>query len=728
MKSPIVLILVVVFVMFLSLSVANAQPLTPLLKPTTRTGTTKSQPDSTVIRSQNVIVDIKQLLGQNNRSLTVLLFDEKTLRLVRDRQEQTPKKGIVWYGKIADEPGSTVIFSAVKDVLIGNITTQDGKIYQIRYVGGGIHSLREIDQSKFPPEGEPDEPRINPDEGKTGDTCSTDAPTDIDVLVVYTGTSRSAAGGTDAIEANVFLALAETNQSYLNSNIDQRVRLAHMAEVTYTESGNSMTDRDRLQNGSDGLLDNVQNLRNTFAADLVIMIVENLENCGRAFIMNPVSNAFESFGYAVVTRNCATGNISFAHELGHIMGARHDWARDSTNNSPYTFNHGFVNASPTSPATPWRTIMSLPTTPGSTRILFWSNPNVSNPIGGDTMGVGSGSQQTDNHRTLNNTALTVANFRCSSPGVNNVWMKDTWSDTGAEPDANTTSEEMWRSPYIWIRNSQDTSLVHQHEHQNPVFGSTETRVYAKIHNGGSTATNGNLELYWANAATGLSWQADWNLLTTIPVNGFAARSTRVVEAHWNTLPAAGHYCLIARWVSASDPMTNPETVDINSNVRGNNNIVWRNLNIVDMGGDSSGDASFIVRNSDRRRAANSLVIRPPRSEMQNSFIRHGQVIVQFDDVLIKAWRRGGAYGKGFTTRGNTFVVTDPTGARFENIFLDPQFVGRVKLTFKKLPTTPKRRFLIDAVQIGSPKLNSTTNVSHSQVVGGVSYEIHTDKR
>jgi nucleoside 2-deoxyribosyltransferase len=105
---------------------------------------------------------------------------------------------------------------------------------------------------------------------------------DIDVLVLYSDDARTGAGSTTAMEATVFLALEETNQSYINSNVTQRLRLVHMEEVSYTETGVSMTDRDALKSTSDGILDNAHTLRNSHGADLVILLVESLENCGRA--------------------------------------------------------------------------------------------------------------------------------------------------------------------------------------------------------------------------------------------------------------------------------------------------------------------------------------------------------------------------------------------------------------------------------------------------------------
>lgn len=701
-----------------------------LLFPTDRQGDVKVSGDRTIIRQQNVLVDIDQLKDPKRPRLVVPLFDREVIVLTHDSSEDTGKNSFIWHGKVGEDPGSVATLSVVNEVLIGNITTQKGDSFQIRYIGRGVHSLREIDQSKFPKEAEPIKPKRK-NNRESADTCATDPPSDIDVMVAYTAAARTGAGGTDAMLATVYLAVAETNQAYLNSNITQRLRLVHVTEVAYAESGNIYTDLDRLQLTADGFMDNLHTLRNTYAADLVALLTEDGGGfCGLAYVMDTVSNGFEDYGFAVIRRSCATGYYSFGHELGHNMGARHDWYVDNTNNSPYVFNHGLVNKAPTAPATPWRTILSynddcLAAGVSCTRLPYFSNPNVNEPVGGDPMGVATGTEQADNRQTLNNTALTVANFRCSSPSAPDVWMKDTWNDTGDEPDANTVGEAMWQSPYIWIRNTQDTTLVHQHEHQNPEFGSTNW-VYVKMHNGGAAAANGNLELYYAHASTGLSWPADWTLLTSIPVNGFAGHSTKVVEAEWNNLPGTGHYCMLARWVSAADPMTHAETADINANVRNNNNLVWRNLNIVDLSGDTEADAIFIARNSGRAAALSTLLIRSPKSEAEHNFLREGQVIVELDTTLLRAWLRGGGRGSGFKPTEKGFIITNPQGAVFENLVLESKQIGRAKLTFRKLATTSKRQFTIDAIQIDPRRVNKERQDISVTAVGGVSYQIHTD--
>jgi len=726
--SPVIRALAVMAVLFVPMS-GLAATTQSLLKPTTREGSIKLPANPAVVRSRPVLVDLQLLKGKSNQRLTLPLFGTAKLTLVRDRQESLDRKGYVWYGKVAGETRSMAVFSVVGSTVVGHIMTQRGKSYEIRSVGEGVHVLQEIDQSKFPNEGQPLKSTRKLGLKAGEDTsCGSDPPSDIDALVLYTAAARTGAGSTDAMEATVYLALAETNQSYINSAISQRLRLVHTEEVTYTESGDLYTDLPRLQTSGDGFLDNAQSLRDTYGADVVVLIVENAGGlCGLGYMMETVSTAFESSAYAVVGRSCATGYYSFGHEIGHNMGADHD-CPNATSTGPYAYNRGYTNTSPTSPATPWRTIMSYQTSPASTRIPYWSNPGVNYPPG-DPMGSSTGSCQTDNHQVLNNTALTVANFRCTSPSAANVWMKDTWNDTGAEPDPLTASDDMWKSPYIWVRNSQDTNLTHQHEHQNPETGSTNW-IYVKLHNGFSSTTTGNLELYWANASTGLSWPTDWNLLATVNVTSFASHSTRVIEAQWTSVPGTGHYCLVARWVAASDPMAVAETSDIGSNVRNNNNIVWRNVNIVDLLPDMAGDVTFSVRNVSKDRVATSLLIRPGKGEAKRSFLGLGRVAVQLDPELLKGWRLGGKRGRGFVMKGDLALVNAAAGAVFENIVLAGGSSGQVRLTFRRLTSTPRRTYTVDAVQLKTSKtqlLSLAPTKRPPPTIGGVSYEIHTDR-
>jgi hypothetical protein len=691
-----------------------------LIQPTALKGAMESAKDPTLIQSRNVTVNLAMLREGEFQTITLPLFDgEMTVEL--DRMERIGKDGEVWHGKVAKEPRSMVTLAAVGDVLIGDVLTEAGRTYEIRYLGEGVHTLREVDLGKLPNEAQP---RIVA--GPSGpffplaDTCTTDPPSSIDVMVVYTDDARAAAGGTIAMKAAVYLAVAETNQSYLNSGITQRIRLVHVAEVNYTEGAGISTYLNNVQDPIDGVIDNVPTLRNTYAADNVVMIVEDGSTaCGLGYFMSSVGNFFEPNAYAVVARSCATGYFSFGHELGHNMGADHDCANASPT-GPYTYNRGWVETSPSS-GPPWRTVMAYNGTPSSVRLPYWSNPLVNYPTtGGDPTGGACPSPpySANNRQVLNNTAATVANFRCSSPGRTDVWMKDTWSDTGVEPDPLTASEAMSESPYIWVRNFQDTTLVHQHEHQNPDAGQTNY-VYVKMHNGGSTAASGNLQVYITSSSTSATWPTGWTMIANIPVSGFAAHSTKVVEGSW-TPTVTGHFCLVARWVSTADPMAYAETWDIVYNSRQNNNVVWRNVQIVDFLDLPMVRASLQVNNSNPLRATTArLEIRPRAEEAATSFIKLGQVEVTFDEQLLDVWRAGGSQGTGFRETEDGFLLTDPAGATFENLALDPAFTSTMQLIFTRNEATPRAQYYLGVLQYEAGRGDAP--------IGGVSYEIHTDR-
>ena len=381
-------------------------------------------------------------------SLVLNLFNDIVFTVVLDRVAFNMSGSYSWFGHLDGIEESQVTLVIKDEVLSGNITLP-GAFYQVRYKGDGLHAIYEIDQSTFPPEKEPIPIDISY-ERETPDMAMADDGSAIDVMTVYTGAARSAAGGTSAMETLIDLAISETNTGYSNSGVTQRVNLVHTAEVSYDESGfNWETTLGRLQDPTDGYMDNVHTLRDTYSADEVVLIVNNTGYCGIAYLMTSVSSSFESWAFALVSSNCATGYYSFAHEMGHNMAARHDWYVDGTVNSPYSYNHGYV-----APAKNWRTIMSYSNDcSGCMRLNYWSNPAVS--YGGVPMGVAEGTSTScnegqsapncdaDNHKTLNNTAYTVANFRQSSatttPTVTTTAVSSVTSNS-ASSGGNATSD------------------------------------------------------------------------------------------------------------------------------------------------------------------------------------------------------------------------------------------------------------------------------------------------
>jgi len=224
--------LVVYFALGTSLAVLAQVP--TLLQPTTLTGTVPDN-DATVKRARNVLVNTPLLQSPTATSFAVPLFDGAQVMLVRDSTSIVAKGGLIWRGHAMNDPTTTATVSMLNGVVIGNLRTQGGAAYHIRYLGLAgsqrIHSLCDIDLTRLPED--EFEPTSTPPirRNGAGDTCSTDPPTNIDALVVYTAKTRSAAGGRDAIEATINLAVYYAKQAYKNSPISQQLRLVHMEEV-----------------------------------------------------------------------------------------------------------------------------------------------------------------------------------------------------------------------------------------------------------------------------------------------------------------------------------------------------------------------------------------------------------------------------------------------------------------------------------------------------------------
>ena len=344
-------------------------------------------------------------------TLELNLFDDEVLTAKRDRIVQNAQGASVWVGRIEGREDSEVILVAKGKTLMGTVDLGD-RSFEITYVQGQTHAVREVDPKALPPKYEPEEME-HPSEadvsGGTGtDTTQTtsDAVTGqvIDVMVVYTAKSRTNAGGVAGIEGRIVNAVTKANQAYINSKIPMQLNLVKMAETSYVESGSMSTDKNRLQNPADGYMDEFHAMRDQVGADQVVLINGNTDVCGVASLMTTVSTSFASAAFAAVhddsVYNCLGSNQTLAHELGHNQGNMHDQASSSYPGA-YPDSYGYRVCGV------FRDIMSY-ACQGEVRIPYFSSSDPTLTYAGQPIGVAGSA---DTARSMATTAPIVASFR-----------------------------------------------------------------------------------------------------------------------------------------------------------------------------------------------------------------------------------------------------------------------------------------------------------------------------
>jgi len=316
---------------------------------------------------------------------------------------ETSKARTMTAREVRHDENNSVILVRHGQGVTGNVRV-NGQLYRIRPLPDGGHAVIEVNERAMPPDHPAayrDLPQINmaPPSGMVGALAiDPGATATIRVLVVATNAAVSAYGGD--MQALAQLAVAESNQGYVNSNVGINMELAGYTAVTYSELGMS-TDLSRFRGTSDGYMDSIHALRDSTGADVAVLIGNDSSACGLASGIGSTATT----AFATAYWDCATGYYSFAHEIGHLQSARHDPATDPST-SPYAYGHGYR-----APNNAWRTIMAYDCTSGCPRLNYWSNPDVT--YGGVAMGTAATSH---NQRVLVNTKATVAAFRGGGTG------------------------------------------------------------------------------------------------------------------------------------------------------------------------------------------------------------------------------------------------------------------------------------------------------------------------
>jgi hypothetical protein len=338
------------------------------------------------------------------------LSDGADVTLLRTRPTDKTAGGFTWSGEV-EGTGERAVLMLWRDGHLSGYFGYKGHVYTVNQVAGEVHAMAEIDPGKLPADhssaGQPKSeakseaksPRVPPEpkiaEFPEAERQALEAKNiTIDVMLLY---SKSLANYYIRDPADLLaLAIEQANQTFRNSGLGSiRLRLVHSQAIDYANpGGDQFEDLYRMVDG-EGPFKDIKRLRDEKHADIVGLIIDNPKGCG----LSTRVGADAEEAYFVVHHACAAITYSIAHEIGHILGARHDRLTDVTE-TPFAYAHGYING------TKWRDMMSYQEgCGGCPRIPYWSNPRIL------FKGEPTGTDASDNARVILEQAERVSKFR-----------------------------------------------------------------------------------------------------------------------------------------------------------------------------------------------------------------------------------------------------------------------------------------------------------------------------
>ena len=331
-----------------------------------------------------------------------------------------------------------------------------------------------------------------------------------------------------------------------------------------------------------------------------------------------------------------------------------------------------------------------------------------------------------------------------------LYIKDNTEDMGFEPNTTIKEKNFWSAPQVWVRHQKDGI----EEHQNPL-GGKDNYIYVRVWNRGQKKSpESRVSAFWAKAGTNLQWPEAWTgqmMIENIPVGGTVpslgivpplepGQSAKVV-IKWPTPnpedfsiitnEAVGgrnlwHFCLLLMISDRNDSLTYPKLPDIYRHVTYNNNVVQKNVTIVNIGTGSSYEGAVSVINHLKTKEAYSLdVIELPNAinGSSNTLFDNARVQLRMAPKILAAWNEGGNKGVKIKSTGNPYIqeLISSNGS-LDSIKLAPRDIDLVKLSVNFKTVLP----------FGSSPEKYTILLrqkdKNGEVVGGETFEIIREPR
>ena len=392
-------------------------------------------PSSGELRSRSARMDLGRLsaarmeVEQGSPSrLSLNLFADAEFEAVIERTALTAS-GYTLTGRLADEPMSIVALAVNGDYVSGTVWSRRG-LHAIR-ASGGIAEVRQMDPTASG-HGDAGPLRTLPPATSAGSIQGANAaPADdggvIDVLVLYPPFVRRYQGGHGAMRALIEQDIAITNEIYRGSGVAFRIALVAAVEADYAKRdpsvGIAIWD---IIGEADGHMDEAHALRDSYAADLVLLHWGDHPTPDSAIaaserLTSEAHSSGLSAAFSVVADSIPS---DIAQAFGYNMGLDNDRTSvfsapgGSTRRPVYPYGYGYRARDPAAPFGYWGTVM---TEKSGLPIPRFSNPNQKWP---DESGVPIGvpgdewsdrvEGPADAVRALNNIRRHVANYRRSA--------------------------------------------------------------------------------------------------------------------------------------------------------------------------------------------------------------------------------------------------------------------------------------------------------------------------